>query len=98
VLSIAKQHAVKFLCMCQLDSARVSEFRSTKRFRTPDTRDRTTGYEPGHFADLSNSTQIAASSTPSRRSTDRQTRHIYRHQDGLIDGDLKSEVCWYGLQ
>jgi hypothetical protein len=43
---------------------RVSEFRSIERFST-------TGYEPGHFADLTNSTRIAASSTQSRSSTDR---------------------------
>jgi len=46
-------------------------FRSIERFRTQDTGHRTTGYEPGHFADLTNSTRIAASSTRSWRSTDR---------------------------
>jgi hypothetical protein len=52
-------------------SERVSEFRSIERFRTQDTGHRTTGYEPGHFADITNSTRIAASSTRSRRSTER---------------------------
>jgi len=52
-------------------SETVSEFRSIQRFRTQDTGHRTTGYEPGNFTDLTNSTPIAASSTRSRRSTDR---------------------------
>jgi len=55
--------------MCQLDLARVSEFRSIEWFRTQDTGHRTTGCKPGDFADLTNSTWIAASSTRSRRST-----------------------------
>ena len=49
------------MCTCQLDLARVSEFRSIERFRTQDTGHRTTGYEHGHFADLTNSTRIEIS-------------------------------------
>jgi len=36
-LCAAQRHALLFLCTCQLDLARVSEFRSIERFRTPDT-------------------------------------------------------------
>ena len=36
-LSAAQPHALKFLYTCQLDLARVSEFRSIERFRTLDT-------------------------------------------------------------
>ena len=39
-------------------SETVSEFRSIERFRTQDTGHRTTGYEPGHLDDLTNSTPI----------------------------------------
>jgi len=60
-LSAVEPHALKFLCTCQLDLARVNEFRSIERFRTQDTRHRTTGYEPGHFADLTKSTWIEIS-------------------------------------
>jgi hypothetical protein len=34
-LCAAEPHALLFLCTCQLDLARVSEFRSIERFRTP---------------------------------------------------------------
>jgi len=36
-LSAAEPHALQFMCTCQLDLARFSEFRSIERFRTPDT-------------------------------------------------------------
>jgi len=36
-LSAAEPHALYFMCTFQLDLARVSEFRSIERFRTPDT-------------------------------------------------------------
>ena len=36
-LSAAEPHALSFLCTCQLDLARASEFSSIERFRTPDT-------------------------------------------------------------
>jgi hypothetical protein len=52
-------------------SGRVTEFGSIERFRTQDTGHHTTGYEPGHIADLTNWTRIAASSTRSRRSRER---------------------------
>jgi len=39
-------------------SETVSEFRSIERFRTQDTGHHTTGYEPVHYADLTNTTRI----------------------------------------
>jgi hypothetical protein len=41
-LSTAEPHALWFMSTCQLDLARVSEFRSTDRSRTQDTRYGTT--------------------------------------------------------
>jgi hypothetical protein len=79
-------------------SKTVSKFRSIVRFRTQNTGHRTTGYKPGHFADLTYSAQIAASSTPSSWSKHRLTQHVYERQDGRIDIDLDSEVRWYRLQ
>jgi hypothetical protein len=35
--SAAEPRALSFLCTCQLDLARVTEFRSIERFRAPDT-------------------------------------------------------------
>ena len=55
-LCAAEPHGLLFLCMCQLDLATVSEFRSIERFRTPDTGHCTTCYGHRHFADLTNST------------------------------------------
>jgi hypothetical protein len=48
--------SLQFLCMCQLDLATVSEFRSIREIQ--DTGHRTTSSEPGHFTDLTNSTPI----------------------------------------
>jgi len=57
-----------------------------ERFRTQDTGHRTTGYEPRHFADLTNSTRIYGIIDTVTEEY-RQTRSVYRQQDGRIDSD-----------
>jgi hypothetical protein len=72
-LSAAERHALYFFCTCQIDLARLSEFRSMEIIMTQDNTHCKTGYEPEYFAVLMNLMGILTPSTRSRRSTGGQT-------------------------
>jgi hypothetical protein len=72
-LSAAERHALYFICTCQLDLARLNEFRSMEIIMTQDNAHCKTGYEPEYFAVLMNLMGIMAPSTRPQRSTGGQT-------------------------